>query len=203
MAMARSNTAFLTTLVIILFLSQTVVAQFENMFNNMFGQQQQQRGGHHQQQQGSEHGVRGWDLQNAGESVRGGERLFVVAHQVLILYSISRMLEWTCLLGLRFLCGVSERVPLSLPVSLAVTTHAKAIRRLITCRIIRGPPQSYSEDYKCFLPEAPVSITKKLHLKSQGGSPSSNTESFVCIRAGEGRSPEKECDRVRRMAGGI
>jgi len=80
MAMARSNTAFLTTLVIILFLSQTVIAQFENMFNNMFGQQQQQRGGHHQQQQGSEHGVRGWDLQNAGESVRGGERLFVVAH---------------------------------------------------------------------------------------------------------------------------
>ena len=67
----RSPTLRLSVFLLALLLfTQTVAAQFEGMFNNMFGQQQQ-RGHHHHhgQEQGSGHGVRGWDLQDAGESL--------------------------------------------------------------------------------------------------------------------------------------
>ena len=59
----------------------------------------------------------------------------------------------------------------------------------------------HREDYKCFLPDPPRSIMSKLHIGT--ASNPSNTESFVCIRAREGRTVERECERVRRLGGAI
>ncbi|KAG7549051.1 hypothetical protein FFLO_03087 [Filobasidium floriforme] len=150
----RSSTLKLSIFLLALLLfTQTVAAQFEGMFNNMFGQQQQ-RGHHHHhgQEQGSGHGVRGWDLQDAASCWNG------------------------------HVCSGTGNCVVS----------------------PKECPCPYPEDYKCFLPQPSRSILDKLHLSNSGSaSKSSNTESFVCIRANAGRSVEKECERVRRLGGAI
>ena len=151
-------------------------AQFGNMFQNMFGQEQTHQQQHFQNHHGAS--VRGWQIQDEGESVQAGLHPYRLAYQVHVRLPSSSMfqrirLPWHSQL---------RQGPGRMPLSIAVSAFFLSLRPRLNLSVRR-------EDFKCLLPTDPK-------LGSHGGK-----EPFVCVRGTtNGKTARQECDRIQKVA---